>query len=155
MKLSQTKIIQSHPKRLVKLKLESRRRPTIPYAVFIFWCVNIRFGDSSHVKMNLPLLLGWIPCGLCVYSRCEDEALSSDVSVQGPEHFWLYVSSNNNEARTSLPASEMKMLYFTAMSLENYISLELILKTVMSVLKCGWLQICKTHRKFFRNVLSL
>lgn len=60
--------------------------------------------------------------------------------MQGLEHFWLYIrnnNSNNNKAKTSLPASEMKMLYFTVMSLENYISLELILKTLMSVVKCG------------------
>lgn len=60
------------------------------------------------------------------------------MSVQGLEHFWLYIrNNNNNKAKTSLPASEMKMLYFTVMSLENYISLELILKTLMSVVKCG------------------
>lgn len=63
--------------------------------------------------------------------------MSSGMSVQGLEDFWLYIRKNNNKAKTSLPASEMKMLYFTVMSLENYISLGLILKTLMSVVKCG------------------
>lgn len=33
------------------------------------------------------------------------------MSVQGLEHFWLYVR-NNNKAKASSPASEMKMLLF-------------------------------------------
>ena len=103
-------------------------------------------------KWVWPLLLSWIPilCGLSVYIRYKEEALSSSVSVRGLEHFWLYISNNNNiKAKTSPPASEMKMLYFTAMSLENYISLELILKTWCQLWNVADFKFAKRIGNFF------